>query len=58
MFKVDPFSDSDIIWVRIQKEFTSLKNDLFIAFVYLPPLNPIYWKVYSKDIMSKLKKQI
>ena len=40
------------------KEFTSLKNDLFLAFVYLPPLNSTYGKVHSKHIMSKLEKQI
>ena len=44
--------------MRILKEFTSLKNYLFSAFVYLPPLNSTYGKVHSKHIMSKLEKQI
>ena len=57
LFKFDPISDSDIVWVRIQKELTSMLNDLYIAFVYLPPLNSTYGKVNSKDIMSKLEKQ-
>ena len=58
MYKSDPVSDSDIIWMRIQNEFTSMMNDLFVAFVYLPPLNSTYSKVNSKDIMLKLEKQI
>ena len=33
-------------------------NDLYIAFVYLPPLNSSYGRINSKEIMQKLKKQI
>ena len=33
-------------------------NDLYVAFVYLPPLNSSYGKVHSKDIMIKLERQI
>ena len=58
LYKFEPISDSDVIWVRIQKEFTSMLNDLYLAFVYLPPLNSTYGKVNSKDIMLKLEKQI
>ena len=58
IYKFDPISDSDIIWLRIQKEHTPMMNDLFIAFVYIPPLNSTYGKVNSKDIMLKLEKQI
>ena len=58
LYKFEPISDSDVIWVRIQKEFTSMLNDLYVAFVYLPPLNSTYGKVNSKDIMLKLEKQI
>ena len=57
LFKLNPISDSDVVWVRIRKELTSMLNDLYIAFVYLPPLNSTYGKVNSKDIMSKLEKQ-
>ena len=35
-----------------------MMNDLYIAFVYLPPLTSSYCKVHSKNIMSKLEKQI
>ena len=31
--KFDPLSDSDIIWVRVQKQFTKLSSDLFLPFV-------------------------
>ena len=58
LYKFDPISDSDVIWVRIQKQFTSLSNDICLAFVYLPPLNSTYGKIHSKDIMLKLEKQI
>ena len=34
--KFDPLSDSDIIWVHVQKHITRLSSDLFIASVYLP----------------------
>ena len=33
-------------------------NDLYVAFVCLPPLTSSYGKVNSKDIMLKLEKQI
>lgn len=58
VYKFDPISDSDVIWVRIQKDYVSMMNDLYVAFVYLPPLTSSYGKVNSKDIMSKLEKQI
>ena len=58
MFKFEPTSDSDIIWVRIQKELTKLLCDTYVAFVYLPPVNSSYGKVKGKEIMQKLEKQI
>ena len=57
-YKFDPVSDSDIIWVRVLKDSVSMRNDLYVAFVYLPPLNSAYGKVNSKNIMLKLEKQI
>ena len=53
-YKFDPISDSDIIWIRIQKDYISMFNDLHVACVYLPPLTSSYGKVKSKDIMLKL----
>ena len=58
IFKFDPVSDSDIVWVRVQKTYTKLMSDLYIAFIYLPPLNSTYGKLYGKDIMQKIEKQI
>ena len=57
-YKFDPVSDSDIIWVRVLKDSVYMRNDLYVAFVYLPPLNSSYGKVNSKNIMLKLEKQI
>ena len=57
-YKFNPISDSDIIWIRIQKDYISMFDDLYVAFVYLPPLTSSYGKVNSKDIMLKLEKQI
>ena len=54
VYKFDPISDSDVIWIRIKREFTSMVNDLYIAFVYLPPLNSSYGRINSKEIMQKL----
>ena len=56
--KFDPLSDSDIIWVRVQKHITRLSSDLFIAFVYLPPSNSSYGKVHGNEILQKLEKHI
>ena len=56
--KFDPLSDSDVIWVRVQKQITKLSSDLFIAFVYLPPSNSSYGKVHGNEIMQKLEKHI
>ena len=58
VYKFDPISDSDVIWICIKREFTSMVNDLYIAFVYLPPLNSSYGRINSKEIMQKLEKQI
>ena len=51
----DLISDSDILWVKVLKDSISMMNDLYVAFVYLPPLTSSYGKVNSKDIMSKLE---
>ena len=58
IFKFDPVSDSDIIWVRVQKTYIKLMSDLYVAFIYLPPLNSTYGKLYGKDIMQKLKNRL
>ncbi|MCG8032753.1 MAG: hypothetical protein JAZ03_11345 [Candidatus Thiodiazotropha taylori] len=54
--KFDPLSDSDVIWVRVLKEFTNLSNDLFLAFLYLPPINSSYGKANGADIIKKKSK--
>lgn len=56
--KFDPLSDSDIIWVRVQKQLTKLNCDLYLGFVYLPPSNSTYGKTHGKDILQKLEKHI
>ena len=56
--KFDPLSDSDIIWVRVQKQITKLSSYLFLAFVYLPPSNSSYGKVHGNEILRKLEKHI
>ena len=56
--KFDPLSDSDIIWVHVQKHITRLSSDLFIAFMYLPPSNSSYGKVHGNEILQKLEKHI
>ena len=43
--KFDPLSDSDVISVRVQKQITTC--DLFIGFVYLPPVNSTYGKAHE-----------
>ena len=39
--KVDPLSDSDVIWVRVQKQVTKVNCDLFLGFVYCQSIQPI-----------------
>ena len=56
--KFDPLSDSDVIWVRVQKQVTRLSSDLFLAFVYIPPSNSSYGKVHGNEILQKLEKHI
>lgn len=58
IYKFDPVSDSDVIWVHIPHRFSNMINNLYIAFVYIPPLNSSYGKVHGKDIMQKIEKQI
>ena len=56
--KFEPVSDSDVVWVQVQKDITKLNNHLYLAFVYLPPCNSTYGKAYGKYIVQKLEKQI
>lgn len=56
--KFDPVSDSDVVWVRVQKDITKLSSDLYLAFVYLPPCNSTYGKANGKEIIQKLEKHI
>ena len=56
--KFDPISDSDIVWVKVHKDITKLNNDLYLAFVYLPPCNSTYGKANGRDILHKLEKHI
>ena len=57
-YKFDPISDSDIIWVRILKDSVYMMNDLYVAFVYLPPLTSSYGKVHSKTLCQNLKSKL
>ena len=41
-YKFDLISDSDIIWVKVLKDSISMRNDLYVAFVYLPPQTSSY----------------
>ena len=56
--KFDPLSDSDVIWIRLQKHITRLNCDLYLAFAYLPPSNSTYDKVHGKEILQNLEKHI
>lgn len=56
--KFEPVSDSDVVWVRVQKDIAKLNSDLYLAFVYLPPCNSTYGKAYGKEIVQKLEKHI
>ena len=56
--KVDPLSDSDVIWVRVQKQVTKLNCDLFLGFVYLPPVNSVYGKAHGNYILQTIEKHI
>ena len=49
MFKFDPISDSDIVWVRVEKSHTGFDKDVYLALMYLPPpmeefMVTLYWK--------------
>ena len=58
--KFDPISDSDVVWVKVDKNITKLNSDLYfvLAFVYLPPCNSTYGKANGKEILQKLEKHI
>lgn len=58
MYKFGPLSDNDVIWVKIQRQFTNLICDLYVTFVYLPPCSSTYGKTHGKEIMQKLEKQV
>ena len=56
--KFEPVSDSDVVWVRVQKDIAKLNSDLYLAFVYLLPCNSTYGKAYGKEIVQKLEEHI
>lgn len=56
--KFNPVSDSDVIWVKVQKDVTNLSCDLFLAFVFLPPCNSTYGKANNNGTLQKLEKHI
>lgn len=49
--RFDPISDSDAIWMRLQKEVTKINCDLFLAFIYLPPFN--WFEQYFYFVLSE-----
>ena len=44
--------NGDIIWIKLQKDFFGLENDLFVCFVYASPLNSCYTKNLDYDIFD------
>ena len=48
--KFESVSDSDVVWVRVQKDIAKLNSDLYLAFVYLSPCNSTYGKLMAKKL--------
>lgn len=53
-------SNSDIIWLKLDKSFFNFSKDLFLSFVYISPVNSCYTKRTSCDkvIFDKLENDV
>ena len=48
----------DKIWVKLENKFFGFEKDIFICFVYAPPLSSVYTKSLDYDIFQKLEEDI
>jgi exonuclease III len=56
--KVDPISDSDLVWLSFNKLFFGLEKDLHVCFAYIPPYGSTFGRRETGNIWDKLNKQL
>lgn len=45
-------------WVKLEKDFFNLKNDLYICLAYIPPVNSSYSKNITTDILDNIERDV
>ena len=49
---------AEMLWIKLDKYFFKLKNNLFICVTYLPPKNSTYTQRLDFDIFNRLEQDI
>jgi hypothetical protein len=58
LVSVEEVYHDTIVWVKIDASLSSNNQDIFYAFVYLPPPNSVFYQQYQCDIFSDFEYQI
>lgn len=59
--KILSLNNPEIIWLKLEKTFFNLENDVFVAFVYIPPHNSPYLQKMGIDtsiIFQSLEQEV
>ena len=56
--KFYPARTNDLVWVCLKKEFFNTNEDIYIAVVYLSPINSTYAKRLDYDVFDVLEQEI
>lgn len=53
--KIIPCQSKDYVWVKLDKEFFSLEDDIYLCAVYSPPPDSAYSKRLDTDILEQIE---
>ena len=56
--KIIPGLSKDFQWIKFEKQFFCLQNDIYLCAAYLPPANSSYTKKLDFDIIDQIEKDI
>ena len=51
-------NQQDVIWCRLEAQFFSMKADVYVCFVYIPPADSSVFSYTDQDYWSSLEEQI
>ncbi|VDI75921.1 Hypothetical predicted protein [Mytilus galloprovincialis] len=56
--KIIPGLSKDFQWIKFEKQFFCLQNDIYLCAAYVPPANSSYTKKLDFDIIDQIEKDI